>query len=75
MNHNLRYLDLFSGVGGFRAAFELIPGMDCMGHCEIDEHADKSYRALFSTEGEWFCSDARVRQILKSRKQIIYMCR
>mgnify|MGYP001274497617 CR=1 FL=1 len=59
MNHNLRYLDLFSGVGGFRAAFELIPGMDCMGHCEIDEHANKSYRALFSTEGEWFCSDAR----------------
>lgn len=55
----MKYLDLFSGVGGFRAAFEQIPGMECVGHCEIDPHADKSYRALFNTEGEWFCNDAR----------------
>ena len=59
VNRNLKYLDLFSGVGGFRAAFEQIPGMVCAGHCEIDPHADKSYRALFNTEGEWFCNDAR----------------
>ena len=55
----MKYLDLFSGVGGFRAAFEQIPGTKCVGHCEIDPHADKSYRALFDTEGEWFCNDAR----------------
>lgn len=30
-----------------------------MGHCEVDAHADKNYRALFDTEGEWFCNDAR----------------
>lgn len=59
VNHNLKYLDLFSGVGGFRAAFEQIPGTQCVGHCEIDAHADKSYRALFNTEGEWFCNDTR----------------
>lgn len=55
----MKYLDLFSGVGGFRAAFEQIPGMECVGHCEIDKHADRSYRALFNTEGEWFVNDAR----------------
>ena len=30
-----------------------------MGHCEVDAHADKNYRVLFDTEGEWFCNDAR----------------
>lgn len=55
----MKYLDLFSGAGGFRSAFEQIPGTECVGHCEIDAHADKSYRALFHTEGEWFCNDAR----------------
>ena len=31
----------------------------CMGHCEIDKYADRSYRTLFDTEGEWFIDDAR----------------
>lgn len=30
-----------------------------MGHCEVDSHADKNYRLLFDTEGEWYCDDAR----------------
>ena len=30
-----------------------------MGHCEQDEHAERSYRALFDTRGEWFCDDIR----------------
>lgn len=30
-----------------------------MGHCEVDAYADKNYRVLFDTEGEWFCNDAR----------------
>ena len=30
-----------------------------MGHCEVDAHADKNYRLLFDTEGEWYCDDAR----------------
>ena len=25
----------------------------------MDAHADKNYRLLFDTEGEWFCDDAR----------------
>ena len=54
---NIRYLDLFSGIGGFREGLTRAGGFTCMGHCEIDKFADKSYRALFDTEGEWFCSD------------------
>ncbi len=30
-----------------------------MGHCEADAHAEKNYRLLFDTEGEWYCDDAR----------------
>lgn len=30
-----------------------------MGHCEVDSYADRNYRRLFDTEGEWFCDDAR----------------
>lgn len=30
-----------------------------MGHCEMDPHAERNYRKLFETEGEWYCDDAR----------------
>ena len=56
---NIRYLDLFSGIGGFREGLTRAGGFTCTGHCEIDKFADKSYRALFDTEGEWFCSDIK----------------
>ena len=35
VNEPMTFLDLFSGVGGFRKGFELC-GMVCKGHCEID---------------------------------------
>ena len=34
-------------------------GFTCVGHCEVDAYADKNYRLLFDTEGEWYCNDAR----------------
>lgn len=50
-------LDFFSGIGGFRRGFELC-GMVCKGHCEIDRHADRSYRAMFDVkEDEWYRDD------------------
>ncbi len=55
----IRYVDLFSGIGGFREGLTQAGGFTCAGHCEIDQHADRSYRALFDTEGEWFCDDIR----------------
>ena len=44
---NIWYLDLFSGIGGFREGLTQAGGFTCAGHCEIDQHADRSYRALF----------------------------
>ncbi len=53
----IRFLDLFSGMGGFREGLTCAGDFVCVGHCEIDRHADRSYCALFDTEGEWFCDD------------------
>ena len=55
----IRYFDLFSGIGGFREGLTRAGGFTCVGHCEVDPYADKNYRRLFDTEGEWFCDDAR----------------
>jgi len=53
----MTFLDFFSGIGGFRHGFELC-GMRCVGHCEIDRFADRSYRALYDVkEDEWFAKD------------------
>ena len=51
---------MFAGIGGFRAGLSLIDGFECVGHCEIDEHADKSYRTIHEPkESEVFYPDAR----------------
>lgn len=53
----MKFIDLFSGIGGFRLGMEMA-GHECAGHCEIDNFADKSYRAMHGVkEGEWFASD------------------
>ena len=55
----IRFFDLFSGIGGFREGLNRAGGFTCVGPCEVDAHADKNYRLLFDTEGEWYCDDAR----------------
>lgn len=55
----ITYIDLFSGIGGFREGLSRAGGFVCVGHCEIDKYADQSYRALFDTKGEWFREDIR----------------
>ena len=50
---------MFAGIGGFREGLCRAGGFECVGHCERDEHAERSYRALFDTRGEWFCEDIR----------------
>ena len=52
----LTFLDFFSGVGGFRHGLELA-GMKCVGFCEKDKFARKSYEAMYDTKGEWFHED------------------
>lgn len=55
----IKYFDMFAGVGGFRTGLTnagdfFVP----VGWCEIDAFAQKAYRALYETEGEYFCDDA-----------------
>lgn len=54
----IRFFDMFSGIGGFRAGLERVGGFECIGHCEIDPYANKSYNAIFDTKGEVFFNDA-----------------
>lgn len=48
----LKFLDLFAGIGGFRLGMERA-GHECVGFCEIDPFARKSYKAIHNTEGEF----------------------
>lgn len=43
----MKFLDLFSGIGGFRLGFEQA-GHECVGHVEWDKYAQASYKAIFS---------------------------
>lgn len=53
----MKFLDFFAGIGGFRLGMEMA-GHECVGHCEIDKFADKSYRTMHKIkESEWFASD------------------
>ncbi len=55
----MKFIDFFSGIGGFRLGMEMA-GHECVGHCEIDKFADKSYRAMHDVkEGEWYAADIR----------------
>lgn len=47
----MKFLDLFAGIGGFRMGLESL-GHECVGFCEIDKFARKSYKAVYDTEGE-----------------------
>lgn len=52
----LTFLDLCSGIGGFRLGLEAI-GHKCIGYCEYDKFARASYEAMYDTEGEWKADD------------------
>ena len=47
----MKFLDLFAGIGGFRMGLESL-GHECVGFCEIDKFARKSYKAIYDTKGE-----------------------
>lgn len=42
----MRFLDVFSGIGGFRMGLEN-SGHTCIGHIERDKYALKSYKAIY----------------------------
>ena len=49
----MKFIDFFAGIGGFHSGLEKA-GMKCIGWCEFDRFAQKSYRAMYDTEGLWF---------------------
>ncbi len=58
MNKQLTFLDLFSGIGGFRIGLERA-GFKSIGYCDCDEHANQLYKAYFNTSEELFFNDIR----------------
>ena len=54
----MRFIDFFAGIGGFRMGLELA-GHKCVGYCEIDKHARRSYEAIYETKDEWTATDIR----------------
>ena len=47
----MKFIDICSGIGGFRSALEN-NGHECLAFAEIDKYAKQSYRAIYDTEGE-----------------------
>ena len=54
----MKFIDFFAGIGGFHSGLEKA-GMKCMGWCEFDKFAQKSYRAIYDTGRLWFSDDIR----------------
>lgn len=55
----MRFFDFFAGIGGFRLGMERA-GHICVGHCEIDKAANRSYVAMHNPkESEVFFEDVR----------------
>lgn len=54
----MKFIDFFAGIGGFHSGLEKA-GMECIGWCEFDKFAQKSYRAMYDTERLWFADDVR----------------
>lgn len=55
---SVTFIDFFSGIGGFHSGFEKA-GMKCIGWCEFDKYAQKSYREIYDTKGLYFSEDVR----------------
>jgi len=56
MNKKFTFVDLFSGVGGFRIPLEKLGGK-CVAYSEIDKNAMEVYRNNFNTDKEIFLGD------------------
>jgi len=56
----IRFIDLFSGIGGFRRGLELSGGYRCVWSCDIDRAANLTYHRRFTPErGTHYSGDIR----------------
>ena len=53
MQKKFKFIDLFSGVGGFRIPLEKLGGK-CVAYSEIDKNAIDVYKNNFNTNSEVF---------------------
>lgn len=67
----MKFLDLFAGIGGFRLGMEAA-GHECVGFCEIDPFARKSYKAIHDTRGEveWQCCNSKNFGVPQNRERV-----
>lgn len=61
----IRHLELFAGIGGFRRGIDLFCQdygirSTCVGYSEIDKYAVASYRANYDTENEFEMGDVNI---------------
>lgn len=52
----MKFLDLFSGIGGIRLGLENT-GHNCIGYVEKDKYARLSYQEMYNTSNEWTRED------------------
>jgi len=69
----LKYIDLFSGIGGFRRALELLSQdlkikTECVAFSEIDKYAITSYKANYHTKDEIEIGD--IEEFVQDNKRI-----
>ncbi|HEL1193695.1 TPA: DNA (cytosine-5-)-methyltransferase [Streptococcus equi subsp. zooepidemicus] len=72
----MKFFDCFAGIGGFRLGMES-HCHTCIGFCEIDKFARRSYQAIFDTEGELEYHDITAitdDQLRQLRGQVDVLC-
>ena len=71
----MRFLDVFSGIGGFRAGLEKA-GHTCVGHIERDVYAIKSYSAIYDLkENEYDRKDiTEIEDFTELRGKVDLLC-
>jgi DNA (cytosine-5)-methyltransferase 1 len=72
----MKYAELFSGIGGFRNAAELISNdtnvkLRCVGFSEIDQYAITTYNNNYELNGETRMHD--ITQFVEDKKQMRQM--
>lgn len=67
------FIDLFSGIGGFRRGLER-SGHTCKGHVEIDKHANKSYCAMYGLSPCKFNQDTGGNSYMVCKSEVSKNC-